>query len=195
MPNQKITEESYSREYEKNIFDAIYKRRSIRTYLDKEVEHEKIEKLLKAAMAAPSACNIQPWEFVVVTDKGAIQDIKNSIRQYSQYNTPLVIVVCGNPEFIPWKGDTGIIDCCAAIENMLLAATVMGLGSVWIGGFEPELIRELLDIPDKVYPIGVVYFGYPAEHPEPRTQYREEVVHWGKYDPARKHEKAPGSIV
>ena len=127
MAEQKVTRESYFSEYEKHVFDAIYSRRSIRTYLDKEVEHEKIEKLLKAAMAAPSACNIQPWEFVVITDKALIQDIKNSIKQYSQYNAPLVIVVCGNPEFIPWEGDTGIIDCCAAIENMLLAATAIGL--------------------------------------------------------------------
>ena len=71
----------------------------------------------------------------------------------------------------------------------------MGLGSVWIGGFDPNAIRKLLDIPASVVPVGIVYFGYAAEQKEPRTQYLEEAVHWQKYDPEREHRPRSGSLV
>lgn len=183
-------------QYEDHVFKALYARRSIRAYVeDKPVEHEKIRKLLNAAMAAPSACNIQPWEFIVVTENERTDAIKASIRQWGDYNAPLVIVVCGYPDLIPWEGDNGVIDCSAAMENMLIAATAMGLGSVWIGGFDPEALRDLLNIPDSAVPLAMAYFGYPAEVPEPRTRYLEEAVHWQAYDPERAHPRRPGSLV
>lgn len=183
-------------EYEEHVFQALYARRSVRAYVeDKAVEPDKIRKLLHAAMAAPSACNIQPWEFIVVTEKARTDAIKASIRQWGDYNAPLVIVVCGYPDLIPWEGDHGVIDCSAAMENMLIAATAMGLGSVWIGGFDPDAIRELLNIPDRVVPVAMAYFGYPAESHEPRTQYLEEAVYWEAYDPERPHRRRPGSIL
>ena len=110
-------------------------------------------------------------------------------------NAPLVIVVCGYPEFIPWDNDIGTVDCAAAIENMLLAAAAMDLGSVWIGGFDKEAVRNLLDMPGNAHPIGIVYFGYPAESHEPRTQYTEQAVYWEKYDKGREHSKRPGAIL
>jgi nitroreductase len=183
-------------QYEKHAFDAIFGRRSIRAYLeDKGVEHGKIVKLLQAGMAAPSACTIQPWEFTVVTDKAQVSLIKESVADHGNYNALVVIVVCGYTEFIPWEGDNGVIDCCAAIENMLISATAMGLGSVWIGGFDPASIRKLLDIPESVFPVGIVYFGYAAERKEPRTQYIEEAIHWQKYDPEREHRPRPGNLI
>ena len=182
--------------FEQHVFDAIYARRSIRAYQEgREVEQEKIMNLLKAAMAAPSACNIQPWEFVVVTDKETTSSIKQSIPQFGNYNAPLIIVVCSYAKYIPWENDEGLVDCSAAIENMLIAATAMQLGSVWIGGFDRAAIRSILDIPEHVVPAGVIYFGYPAEHPEPRTKYVEEAVYWQKYDPEREHEHRPGSLI
>lgn len=182
--------------YEEHVFDAIFGRRSIRSYIeDQPVEPEKIRKLLEAAMAAPSACNLQPWAFIVVTEEERVGAIKDSIPRWADYNAPLIIVVCGYPDLIPWDGDDGVKDCSAAIENMLIAATAMGLGSVWIGGFDRSAIRELLDIPESVVPLGVVYFGYPAEQPEPRTKYLEEAVYWETYDPERGHGPRPGHIV
>jgi nitroreductase len=176
--------------------DAIYRRRSIRRYVeDREVEREKIVELLRAGMAAPSACNIQPWEFVVVTDKPGVAAIKKAIPDNGGYNAPAVIVVCGSADFIPWQGDHGEADCCAAIENMLIAATALGLGSVWIGGFDRGAIAGLLGIPDNVRPIGIAYFGYPAEHKEPATKYLEEAVHWQRYQTDRKRAPRPGSLV
>ena len=184
-------------EREKYVFGNICARRSIRRYVEgRPVEKEKITRLLEAAMAAPSACNIQPWEFIVCTDKTVIDKIKAVVFPGNgDYNTPLIMIVCGNPKFIPWENDVGTIDCAAAIQNMLLAAEAMDLGSVWIGAFKNEDIRGLLGIPDNIHPVGMVYFGYPAYNPEPRTQYVEQAIHWEKYDADRIQEKRKGCIV
>lgn len=181
---------------EETVFATIYARRSIRSYQeDRPVEPEKILKLLQAAMAAPSACNIQPWEFIVVTEAEKLAAVKASIPQFGNYNAPLIIVVCSYAQYIPWEGDDGVIDCAAAIENMLIAAAALDLGSVWIGGFDRAALRALLDIPADVVPQGVVYLGYPAEHPQPRTKYVEEAVFWQKYDPQRPHPPRPGNLL
>ena len=180
---------------EQTVFQVLYERRSVRSYVEnRPVEKEKIIKLLEAAMAAPSACNIQPWEFIVVSKKETVADIKESIEKYGGWNAPLIICVCGYKEFIPWEGDGWVLDCAAAIENMLLAAVSLGLGSVWVGGSNPEKVRKILDIPEDVHPMGLVYFGYPNEEKEPRTQYRQQAVHWEKYDRAREHRPVPGNI-
>ncbi len=181
---------------EQQVFDAIFGRRSVRAYVeDREVEPAKIRRLLEAAMAAPSACNLQPWEFIVVTDPERVHAIKGSIARWGDYNAPLIIVVCGDPDRIPWDGDHGVLDCAAAIENMLIAAPALGLGGVWIGGFDRRAIRDLLNIPEPVVPVGVVYLGYPAEQHEPRTKYLDEAVHWQVYDAERERHPRPGRIV
>jgi nitroreductase len=139
-------------------------------------------------MSAPSACNLQPWEFIVVNEKEGLDKLKDciDINNGRKYNAPAAFVVCGNTSYIPWESD-GEMDCSAAIENMLLAATAMGLGAVWIGAVDGDAIRNLLGIPDHVAVNSVVLFGYPAEHKAPRTQYTEEAVYWQKYDPQREH--------
>ena len=174
---------------ERILFDILYRRRSIRAYEDREVEREKIEKLLRAAMAAPSACNLQPWEFIVITQKPAMDRLRDCVdgNNGGNYNAPAAFIVCGNTSYIPWEGDTGVIDCSAAIENLLLAATVLGLGTVWIGAFDGDAVRRAFDIPDPVKVISLVFFGYPAQEKAPRTQYTEEAVYWQKYDPERVH--------
>lgn len=172
-----------------NLFDVMYKRRSVRRYVeDKTVEHDKIIMLLEAAMAAPSACNLQPWEFIVINEKDILNQLKDCIDTANgrNYNAPAAFVVCGNTVYLPWEG-TGEKDCSAAIENILLAATALELGAVWIGAVDGGAIRSLLDIPAHVAVISVVFFGYPAEQKPPRTQYTEEAVYWQKYDPQREH--------
>jgi len=182
-------------EKETIVFENLYARRSVRSFVDgKPVEREKLVKLLEAAMAAPSACNIQPWDFIVVTDPSMIQAMKDK-ADIDEYNAQAAIVVCGYPKFIPWEGDIGKVDCAAAIENMLLAATAMDLGAVWLGYFLMDELKELLCIPEDVHPMGIVYLGYPAETPEPRTQYTEDAVYWETYDPGREHVKREGCIV
>ena len=194
--NHPIVRRPLVSQVEQHVFDAIFGRRSVRAYLEgRDVEPAKIRRLLEAAMAAPSACNLQPWEFIVVTDPERVRAIKDSIARWGDYNAPLIIVVCGDPDRIPWDGDHGVLDCAAAIENMLIAAPALGLGGVWIGGFDRQAIRNLLEIPEPVVPVGVVYVGYPAEAHAPRTKYLDEAVHWQVYDAERERHPRPGRIV
>ncbi len=172
-----------------SLLDVIYRRRSVRRYVEgKPVEREKIKVLLEAAMAAPSACNLQPWEFIVVDEPEAVAQLKQCIDKGNgrYYNAPAAILVCGNTSYIPWESD-GAMDCSAAIENMLLAVTAMGLGAVWIGAIDSDAARAGFDIPENVAVISAVLLGYPAEEKQPRTQYTEEAIYWQKYDPQREH--------
>jgi nitroreductase len=182
-----------------NIMDYIFKRRSIRKYNDKEVDKETLVLLLKAAMAAPTACNNQPWEFIVVDDKDMMSRLRKELYA-GQYNAPAAIVVCGNMNYA-FSGpghDYWIQDCSAAMENILLAASGMELGAVWIGLYPIESavkpVCKVLNIPEHIIPLGVVYIGYPDEFKEPRTKYNEKVVYWQKYDSKRKHRARPKNM-
>ena len=170
---------------EHTVYDTILARRSIRDFLDTPVEHDKIEILLKAAMAAPSACNLQPWAFIVVDEPKTLGLLKNATTQ-GRYNAPLAIVVCGVYKHIPWDGEGWMQDCGAAAQNMMLEATELGLASVCIGGFDEASLREVLDIPDDVQPLCIIELGYPAYSREPLTWYTEEAVHWQKFDKSKK---------
>ncbi len=169
------------------IIDYIFKRRSIRSYTDQPVEEHTLTILLQAAMAAPSAVNSQPWEFVVVTDPAVLDRLRQRI-QFGQYNAQAIIAVCGSQAVA--NNDAGrtywIQDCSAALENILIAAAGLGLGSVWVGVYPEEgkiqTVRQVLHIPDTVTPLGLVYLGYPAENQPPRTQYDEQKVHWQQYN-------------
>ena len=175
-------------EKEKIILDGIFARRSVRHFIDdRQVEKTKIRKLLEAGMAAPSACNLQPWEFVVVSEKDEVSQLV-SMAQNGKYNVPLAMIICANTKNIPWGGNGWMIDCSAAVQNMLIAATAMGLGSVWIGGYNEGDIRKFFNIPDHIQILSIVYFGYPApdETVPAGTRYTDDAVFWGKYDPNRK---------
>lgn len=172
-----------------SLIEIMYSRRSTRSYQeDKMVESDQIIMLLKAAMAAPSACNLQPWEFIIVNEKDKVDKLKECIDKSNgrHYNAPAAFIVCGNSRYLPWEGK-GEMDCSAAIENILLAATVMGLGTVWIGAFDEVRVRSNFHIPSHVAVNSIVLFGYPAEEKVPRTQYTEEAVYWQKYDTQREH--------
>ncbi len=180
---------------ERIVFGAIYARRSIRRFEDgRPVERAKIEKLLRAAMAAPTACNIQPWDFIVVTERAIIDGIKRTIRQYGDYNAQAAIVVCGNSARVPW-GDHGELDCAMALENIMVAAPTLGIGTVCVGGFDRAGVKALFALPPTVEPIGLLYLGYPGERKRPRTKYLEEAVHWNGYDSSRDSGPRPGDII
>ena len=175
-----------------DFIDLIYRRRSIRKFTEKAVSTEVLEELFKAAMAGPSAMNAQPWEFVAVTDPEILQKCRNALM-FSKQNYTALICVCGSPRVQKNKaGDRfWVQDCSAATENILLAATALGLGSVWIGVYPIQTsvlqVRAILNIPDDVTPLNLIGLGYPAETKDPRTQYEESRVHWQTYGPARQH--------
>lgn len=166
-----------------DIREAIYKRRSVRKFQEKQVDDNIIKSLLEDAMAAPSACNKQPWEFYVIRNKEK-QDLIKSKIMFSNFNSPIMIVVCGNNELSLTKdnNDFWIQDCSAAIENILLSAVSFGLGTCWCGLYPVEKrcerVREILDLPNNIIPLGTIHIGYPEKELEGRTQYKEEKVHY-----------------
>lgn len=177
---------------------SIKNRRSIRSYTDQPVEQEKLVLLLEAAMAAPNACNSLPWEFVVITEPETLAKLRTHLL-FARYNAPAAIVVCGNPGIAnsPAAKHFWVQDCSAATENILLAAGMLGLGAVWIGVYPlPSVIRpvsQIVNLPETVIPLCVVYVGYPAEQKAHRTQYDEHRVHWQIYQPRKKRARVKNS--
>lgn len=179
-----------------DIMTHILARRSIRRYTDEPVSREQILELLRAGMAAPSASNRKPWEFVVVTDAELLKKLRVGLI-FGRYNAPVSIVVCGNMKrALPSFGrDFWIEDCSAATENILLAASGLGLGAVWVGVYPigplVRFVSHLLALPEHVIPLCVIHVGHPAESKEPRTQYEEERVFWQCYEPRKMHKPEP----
>jgi nitroreductase len=162
---------------------AIITRRSIRKFIHKPIEEEKIERLIKDAMEAPSGVNAQPWEFFVIKDK-KVQDQFRYASPYANYNSDLIIIVAGNKKrFFQGMEDNGlwIEDCSAATENILLSATDQGLASVWCALFpDPvrmEKAREILKAGEEIVPFAIVHLGYSDIEPAVRSKYDEKKVH------------------
>ncbi len=177
----------------------IRKRRSIRKFTDQPVEREKIQLLLEAAMAAPSAMNAQPWEFVVITEKEVMDKFRRALM-FAKMNAPAAICVLGSSRM--QKGKAGdkfwMQDCSAATENILLAATALGLGSVWIGVHPVTIFKRqvssILNLPEGVTPLNLIYIGYPAETKDARTQYEEKRVQWGPFPPGETRKRSNLSL-
>jgi nitroreductase len=171
--------------------ETIFSRRSIRKYTDQPVEIEKLDLLLKAAMAAPSAMNCKPWEFIVVTDPVKLAHFRKRLI-FGNRNAPAAIVVCGNPSLStnPAARLFWVQDCSLAGENILIAAEGLGLGTVWIGvhpvGEFVRVVREIVGLPKYITPLGLIYVGYPAEEKPARTQYNEKRIHWQKYEKGKR---------
>ena len=167
--------------------ENIMTRTSIRQYKDQPVEQEKVDILLKAAMAAPTAVNLQPWHFIVITDKPTIDLLSG--RQPT--NAPLLIAVCGDtdkttmPDGKTKLPDFWVEDVSAATENLLLAAHALGLGAVWTGVYPAmERVAEVanvLNCPQNIVPMAVVRIGYPDEAPEPKDKFKEENISYNKF--------------
>lgn len=167
--------------------NSIFSRRSIRRYKDTIVEKEKIEKILRAAMQAPSAWNQQPWEFIVVENKDKLQELsKLSPYASSIAHSPVSIVILGNENrmVIPeqWEQDLG-----AATQNMLLEAVELGLGAVWLGVYPKEDIVDFVTnsfkLPKNIKPYAVISIGYPLEGKGNKfiDRYDESRVHYENY--------------
>lgn len=178
-----------------DFIDVILKRRSIRKFTDQPVEPEKLNLLLQAAMAGPSATNAQPWEFVVITEKEVMDKFRSGIM-FGKMNATAAICVLGSTRM--QKNKVGekfwVQDCSAASENILLAATALGLGSVWIGVHPLTIfsrqVSSILNLPEGVTPLNLIYIGYPAETKEVRTQYEEARVQWGPFPPGEKSKRS-----
>lgn len=162
--------------------ESIFKRISVRKYEEKPIEQEKIEKILRAAMAAPSAGNQQPWEFYVVKDKATIQKLaKCSPYAGCAANAPVVIVPCLKTEGLRFP-ELDEIDLAIATEHILLEITELGLGGVWlaVAPFDDRIaiVDEALDIGETLHAFALVPVGYPAEDRPQQDRYDKSRVHY-----------------
>lgn len=141
-----------------DVFEAIQNRRSVRAYAPKRVPKRKLNRILEAARLAPSASNVQPWHFIIVTGKE-----KRTVLSEGRYakflaDTPTVIVGCGDQEAAPkWYA----VDVTIALEHMVLTATNEGLGTCWIGSFDENRVKELLKIPENYRVVAMLALGFP----------------------------------
>lgn len=167
--------------------ENIMTRTSIRQYKDQPVEQEKIDVMLKAAMAAPSAVNLQPWHFIVITDKKTIDLLSGK----QPTNAPLLIAMCGDTDKTTMPDGKGklpdfwVQDVSAATQNLLLAAHALGLGAVWTGVYpvmeRTAEVANVLNCPSNIVPVAVVRIGYPDESPEPKNKFKEKNISYNKF--------------
>jgi len=163
-----------------DIFTAINTRTCVRKYRDNPVPKDVLEKLVDAGRRAPSAHNKQPWEFIIITHKETRRKIA-ALTDYGQFieNAPACIAVyCENSKYY-------LEDGCATVENILLAATGIGLGACWVAGDKKVYAQDiniLLNVPDKYKLIALIPVGYPLHAREAKTKRPlEQVLHWEKF--------------
>lgn len=172
----------------KSAIEAIMTRTSVRSYQDQPVEQKKIEQLLRAGMAAPSAVNKQPWHFVVVTDQ-AVRDQLGAANPYAGIvkKAPLAIVVCGdmNKTLNGKAAEYWIQDCSAATENILIAANALGLGAVWTGTYPNEAnceaVAKALGLPKNLVPLNTIVIGYPKGETKPKDKWNPDNVSYNRF--------------
>ncbi len=165
--------------------EVVYTRRSIRAYCEQEVEEAAVERVLRAAMAAPSAGNQQPWQFIVIRDREKREAIP-AIHPYARMvlQAPVAILVCGDPDGKKypqyWQQD-----CSAATQNLLLAARDQGLGTVWCGVYPDQTridgFRKLLAIPSHILPFALVPLGWPGIIFQAVERFNPAVIHYEQW--------------
>ena len=172
-----------------DVLEAIKGRRSIRAFKSQAVSTEIVEKLIDAARWAPSAGNIQPWEFIIVRNPEIKRNLaKAALNQSFIEEAPVVIVVCADEirssQGYGVRGKTlyCIQDTAAATQNIHLVAYSLGLGTCWVGAFNEEEARKILEIPQGVRPVAIIPVGYPAEKPPARNRRPlNQIVHYEKF--------------
>ena len=171
-----------------DTLSIIHARKSIRRYLNKPVPDEAIDALLKAGMAAPSAGNLRPWAFVVVTRRETLIRLSDGL-QYGKMvgQAAAAIVVCGdvNKALPEEEENFWVQDCSAAAQNILLAVEALGLGAVW-GGVYPmaervAMVQSVLGLPKDVIPLNIISLGYPVGGETAKNKFDPACIHWEKW--------------
>ena len=170
------------------VIDNIMTRTSVRSYTNQPVPQEMVDIMLKAAMAAPTAMNEQPWEFVVVNNRATLDALADGLKYAKMLRqAPLAIIVCGHTH---WMKNSGAVneywqhDASAATENILLAAHALGLGAVWTASCDDERashVIKTLGIKGDVHPLCVIPIGFPDKENKPKDKWKPERVHYNKW--------------
>ena len=165
-----------------DAYESLVTRRSIRYYKKQKVEEEKVEKILRAAMQAPSARNYQPWHFIILDEEKTLEAV-GKLHPYGDIlrRAPLGILICGDLE----KENTIdylVEDCSAATENILIGAHSLDLGACWLGIYPREKrvqkIKEYFNLPEQIIPISLVATGYPAEEKKLTSRFKESRIYY-----------------
>ena len=152
-----------------SLIDFVLTRRSIRRYETKDIPENVLQQILEAGRQAPSAANRQPIRFVVVKDHDILKNLCDTLITRFVKFAPAAIVGCADVKSL-LTGKWAVVDTTIAMQNMVIAASTLGIGSCWIGACKEEKVRELLRIPDKWKVVALVTLGYPAEQPQPRKK-------------------------
>ncbi len=169
----------------KIVYEVIRGRRSIRSYIDKEIPWDHLKLVLEAGLWAPSGSNLQPREFILITDKDVIRAVK--LVSPGLYGNPqAIIVLCYNKKIALKGGRLGelmaVMDTAMAAQNMMLMAYSLGIGSCPILSFNKQALKKILDIPDHVEPVMLLSLGYPKEWPKPPSRKTlDRIVHVNAY--------------
>lgn len=168
-----------------DFLELAKERYSCRKFLDKEVEKEKLEKILEAGRIAPTAVNYQPQRILVLQDKEQLAKL-SECTPYG-WNAPVIMIICYD-KIVSWKRkydgkDEGIVDASVVTTHMMLEIESLGLGTTWIGSFNPEKVRVLYNIPDNYEIVALLPVGYKAEDAEPSAMHNvrksiDEMVFW-----------------
>ena len=175
-------------EYANDTLRVIHQRKSVRTYTDQPVSRDQLLTMVKAAMAAPTAVNKQPWAFVVVTEREKLNQLAD-VMPYAKMTAQAqaAILVCGDlSRALPGDAQAyWIQDCSAAVENLLLAAESLGLGAVWTGAYPIEervaSLRSVMDLPKNIVPLALIPIGYPDGKDQPKDKFDAARIHWEKW--------------
>lgn len=189
--NDRIMEEAgFNFNRNKSMKDAItviHERKSVRNFTGESVKKEDLETIVRAGMAAPTAVNMQPWAFIIVTERTVLNALNKELPYAKMLDKAgAAVIVCAIPDkaFNGWK-EYAIIDSTCASENILLAAEALGLGAVWTAVYPEEdrikSVRAILKIPDKVIPLNVIPVGKPAGTDKPKDKWKPENIHRDKW--------------
>lgn len=163
----------------------IYTRRSVREYSEKDIDNESIEKIIRAAVQAPSARNSQPWHFIIIRNKETLTQLSEALPYGKMLrHSPVAITVCADPSLNRSKEALWPQDCSASTQNILLAARALNIGSVWIAVYpysdRMNAVRNILKIPENIVPFSIVALGYPKNNEafyEAQDRYKKERIH------------------
>lgn len=163
---------------DKGAIETIMSRKSVRQFLDRPVEGEKVDLLLRAGMAAPSGKNIRPWHFVVVDDRETLDKMAEGLPYAKMLlQAPMAIIVCGDIT----QSSYWYLDCSAAAENILLAAEALGLGAVWTAAYpyddRMQVVMKHTGLPGHIHPLTVIPVGYPRGETPAKDKYDESKIH------------------
>ncbi len=183
--SSKSTESNVSSE--EAVIENIMTRNSVRSYTSQSIETAKIETLLKAGMAAPTAGNRQPWELIVINEREVLDAIPPIIKgAHMAAKAPLAIAVCGSPS-LSLVPEYWVQDCSAVTENILLAAHAMGLGAVWCGAYPNNaedkvgVLKNLFNLPGDWCVLSIIVIGYPDGETPVKDKWKPEKVHYNRY--------------